>query len=80
MRRIRDILRLSFGEGLSPRQVSVSLEIPVSTIFEHQEGAKLAELSWPALGGFDDASLEQARFPLRLPSVIRGPAGVELRQ
>jgi hypothetical protein len=31
MRKIRDILRLAFGEELSRRRVNASLEIPLTT-------------------------------------------------
>jgi transposase len=68
MRKIRDILRLSLGEGLSRRQVSASLGIPVSTISEHLGRAKLAGVSWPLPEGMDDAVLERALFPPTAPS------------
>jgi transposase len=68
MRKIRDILRLTFGEELSRRQVSASLGIPVSTIVEHLGRAKLAGLSWPLPVDFDDAALERALFPPPAPS------------
>jgi hypothetical protein len=35
MRKIRDIIRLSFGEGLSRRQVSASLNVPFTTVSDH---------------------------------------------
>jgi len=35
MHKIRDLLRLTYGEGLSRRQVSLSTGIPVTTISEH---------------------------------------------
>ena len=47
MRKIRDVLRLKFGEGLSLRQVSASLGIPFTTVSEHVKRAKAAGLGWP---------------------------------
>ena len=35
MRKIRDVLRLTFGEGLSRRQVSASLGIPLTTVGDY---------------------------------------------
>ena len=63
MRKIRDVLRLTFGEGLSRRQVSASLGIPVTTVSDHVARAKLAGLSWPLPDDLDDAALERALFP-----------------
>ena len=44
MRKIRDVLRLTFGEGLSRRQVSASLGIPFTTVSDHVARAKAARL------------------------------------
>ena len=68
MRKIRDVLRLTFGEGLSRRQVSASLGIPVTTVSDHVARAKLAGLSWPLPESLDDAALEHALFPPTAPS------------
>jgi transposase len=73
MRKIRDILRLSLGEGLSRRQVSASLGIPVSTISEHLGRAKVAGVTWPLPEGMDDAALERALFPPTAPSTTARP-------
>ena len=68
MRKIRDVLRLTFGEGLSRRQVSASLGIPVTTVSDHVARAKMAGLSWPLSDDLDDAALERALFPPTAPS------------
>jgi transposase len=47
MRKIREVLRLSLAEGLSPRQVSASLGVPRITVRPFVERAKLAGLTWP---------------------------------
>ncbi len=62
MRRIRDVLRLTFGEGLSRRQVSASLGIPLTTICDYIGRARAAGLSWPLPEGLDDAGLEARLF------------------
>ena len=47
MRKIRDVIRLTFGEGLSLRQVGLSLDLPFTTVGDHVRRAKAAGLSWP---------------------------------
>jgi len=47
MRKIRDALRLRFGEGLSIRQVSTSLCLPHTTVQDCLRRATEAGLSWP---------------------------------
>ena len=72
MRKIREVLRLSLAEGLSPRQVSASLGVPRITVRRFVERAKLAGLSWPLPEGMDDQALEQRLFgPPPPPSVTR---------
>lgn len=73
MRKIRDVLRLTFGEGLSRRQVSASLGIPVTTVSDHVARAKAARLSWPLPDDLDDAGLEHALFPPTAPSHVPRP-------
>ena len=73
MRKIRDVLRLSFGEKLSRRQVSASLGIPVTTVSDHVMRAVAAGLSWPLPDELDDHGLEQLLFPPVVPSGIVRP-------
>lgn len=73
MRKIRDILRLTLGEGLSRRQVSRSTGVPVTTLVDHLGRAKLAGLTWPLPDDMDDAALEAVLFPPTLPSKVRRP-------
>lgn len=63
MRNIRNVLRLSFGEGLSLRQSSASLEVPFSTVADYVRRAKAAGLSWPLPEDMDDDVLEARLFP-----------------
>ena len=74
MRKIRDVLRLSFSEGLSRRQVSLSLGIPFTTVADHVARAKAAGLSWPLDDDLDDVALEQLLFPPVVPSNVARPA------
>jgi len=72
MRKVRDILRLAPGEGLSRRQVGASLGIPHTTVADHLRRATDAGLSWPLPDDLDDAALETLLFP-------KGPAPAKVR-
>ncbi|MDQ6793403.1 MAG: IS21 family transposase [Chloroflexota bacterium] len=63
MRKIRDVLRLRLQEGLSLRDVSASLQLPLTTVGEHVRRAKAAGLDWPLPEGLDDDALEALLFP-----------------
>ncbi len=72
MRKIRDVLRLSLAEGLSPRLVANSPAVPRMTVRRYLDRARLAGLSWPLPEGMDDRQLEERLFaPAPLPSVTR---------
>jgi hypothetical protein len=45
MRKIRDVLRLSIGEGLPLRQVGASLHIPVTTVGDYVRRATIRRFS-----------------------------------
>jgi hypothetical protein len=47
MRKIREVLRLGLGQGLSPRQVAASLSLPRITVRRYLERTHLADVSWP---------------------------------
>jgi transposase len=74
MRKIREILRLALGEGLSRRQVAAATGVPGSTVGDHLARARLAGLSWPLPDDMDDAALEARLF---VPAAARPPT--ELR-
>lgn len=63
MRKIREVLRLSWDVGLSPRQVQTSLGVSRITVRRYLERAERAGLGWPLPDGMDDAGLEAALFP-----------------
>lgn len=67
MRKVRDILRLAVGEGLSLRQVAASLNIPFTTVADHLRRAKSAGLSWPLPEDLDDGALEALLFKKDAP-------------
>ena len=59
MRKVREILRLRLGMGLSARQVASSCKISPSTVNEYEKRIRAAGLSWPLPEGLDDAALER---------------------
>src|SRR5262245_23459499 len=63
MRKIREILRLSWNCKLSHRLVAISCSISRATIQDYIHRAKVAGLSWPLPDDLDDAKLEQLLFP-----------------
>ena len=63
MRKIRDVLRLN-AEGLSNRQIAVSLGIGRTTIGDTVRRAQLAGLNWPLPCDLTDDALEQRLFPV----------------
>ena len=72
MRKIKEVLRLSYHGGLSARQVALSLNISRSTVKEYQERAEKAGLAWPLPETLSDQELEQKLFPP--PLTIEAPA------
>src|SRR5579875_2102963 len=62
MRNIRNVLRLSLGEGLSLRQTSASLEVPFTTVADYVRRAKATGLTWLLPEDMDDDALEARLF------------------
>ena len=74
MRKIREVLRLSLGDGLSRRQVGIATGLPYTTVADHLARARAAGLGWPLPAGLDDAALEAALFAsAALPSPATRP-------
>jgi transposase len=67
MRRVREILRLARGEGLTLRQVGAAVGVPFTTVGDHLRRAEGAGLGWPLPDELDDVALEALLFP-------KGPA------
>jgi len=63
MRKTREVLRLSWGLGLTSRQVAASLGLARSTVAEYVRRAEEAGLSWPLPPDCDDFILERRLFP-----------------
>lgn len=74
MRKIRELLRLHRGEGLSRRQAAVAAGLPYATAADHLARAERAGLGWPLPDELDDAALEARLF---VPASARPPT--ELR-
>ncbi len=70
MRKVKDILRLVWGCGLSSRQVASSLGMARSTVGEYLRRAAAAGLSWPLPEGLDEEQMDRRLFP---PAVRTGP-------
>jgi transposase len=62
MRKIREILRLTFGEGLSRRATAAATGLPFTTVSDHVARAGRAGLGWPLPEDLDDARLEARLF------------------
>jgi transposase len=63
MRKIRDVLRLRFAQGLSQRAIGRSLGLSTGAVNTYLGRARLAGLSWPLPEGLDDAQLEALLSP-----------------
>jgi hypothetical protein len=73
MRKIRDVIRLALGEGLSLREVGESLDLPFTTVGDHRRRAVAAGLTWPLPAELDDRALEALLFPPVTPSNVARP-------
>ena len=63
MRKIKEVLRLKWANGLSNRKIASSCGIARPTVNEYLRRAELAGLIWPLSDKWDDARLEQILFP-----------------
>jgi Sigma-70, region 4 len=63
MRKIREVLRLRLGHGLSQRQVAQSLQLSVGAVNSYLSRARCSGLGWPLPDNLDDARLERLLFP-----------------
>jgi hypothetical protein len=68
MHEIKEVLRLSFDAGLSPRQVAASLSLSRTTVRRYLDRAERAGVGWPLPAGLDEMALERALFPPAPPS------------
>ena len=63
MRKIRDVLRLRFGQGLSQRAIGSGLGLSIGAINSYLSRARLAGLGWPLPEGLGDEQLEALLYP-----------------
>lgn len=68
MRKIREILRLCLGQGLSHRKAAASVKASSSTISDTLGRAKVAGVGWPLPEDLDDGRLEALLYPPPAPS------------
>jgi transposase len=63
MRKVREVLRLKWEQGLSNRDISVSCLLSASTVFEYVHRARAVGLHWPLDPSVTDEQLERRLFP-----------------
>ena len=63
MRKIKEVLRLKRGQGLSNRKIAAACGSARPTVSEYLRRAEEADLSWPLPGDLTDTHLEQLLFP-----------------
>ncbi len=74
MRKIKEVLRLELGEGLSRRQVSAATALPYTTVSDYLTRARRAGIGWPLPEGLDDGALEARLFTrAALPAAAARP-------
>ncbi|MGI0129105.1 MAG: IS21 family transposase, partial [Thermoplasmata archaeon] len=62
MRKIQEVLRLTFALGLTRRQVADALHLAPSTVSDYVKRAEVAGIAWPLPEGLDTAALERKLF------------------
>ena len=68
MRKIKDVLRLCWGQGLSKRQAAMSCGMSRPAVDGYLRRAEAAGLRWPLPAELDDGALERLLFPLSPPA------------
>ncbi len=68
MRKIKEVLRLRFEQGLSHRSIATSCGIGITSAREYLIRAKEAGLSWPLPPELDDGALEALLFTSPKPA------------
>jgi transposase len=70
MRKVKEILRLTYENGLSRRQVAQSVALGRATITDYLRRFEAAGLTWPAAAALDDVTLERRLFPSACPDPV----------
>ncbi len=68
MRKLKEVLRLTYRSHLSQRQIARSLSISKTSVNKYLELAQAAGITWPLPDGMDDTALTKALFPGSLSS------------
>ena len=63
MRKIREVLRLRFAQGLSQRAIGTSLRLSTGAVNACLNRARRVGLDWPLPEGLDDHQLEALLYP-----------------
>jgi transposase len=63
MRKIREVLRLRFAQGLSQREIGTSLGLSTGAVNSYLGRARMVGLDWPLADEFSDAELETLLYP-----------------
>jgi hypothetical protein len=63
MRRIRELLRLKYENGLPGRVIATSLGLSKGAVNDYLQRAMAAGLSWPLPEDLTDTALERRLFP-----------------
>jgi transposase len=63
MRKIREVLRLRFAQGLSQRAIGASLGLSAGAVNSYLGRARMVGLDWPLADEFSDAELETLLYP-----------------
>jgi len=71
MRNAREVLRLAYEFSYSQREIARRTGISRDTVSAYLSRAKLAQVTWPLPGDWDDAALEGRLFPEKLPDEAR---------
>jgi len=64
MRKIRDVLRLHYENGLSKRRIAPRVGLGVTTVADYLRRFRESDLSWPLPAEMADSELERRLFPV----------------
>ena len=67
MRKVREVLRLYHGAGLSIRAIARSLGVSPTTVGDYVRCAERQGLTWPLPGALDDAALQRRMLMSPMP-------------
>ena len=73
MRKIRELLHLVYGVGMSQRQAVEALHIGKGTVSEILRRARDTGISWPVPAELDDAALEARLYPKHVTNEASRP-------